>query len=105
MLSGSRDGDWELLAVRTKSSAMSLEITVAAGGQQGGKEDTHLRDRSKEPSRRETHAHRLSGRKACVRLHMWRFLALFFSSGAQEDDGTSSVDLKDTSDSNETWLM
>lgn len=78
MLSGSRDGDWELLAVRTKSSAMSLEITVAAGGQQGGKEDTHLRDRSKEPSRRETHAHRLSGRKACVRLHMWRFM-LYFS--------------------------
>lgn len=89
----------------TKSSAMSREITVEAGGHQGGKEDTHLSDRSKEPSRRETRAHRLSGRKACVRLHMWRFHALLFSSGAQENDGTSSVDLKDTSDSNETWLM
>lgn len=50
VLSGSRDGDWELLAVWTKSSAMSLEITVEAGGPQGGKEETHLSDRSKEPS-------------------------------------------------------
>lgn len=76
MLSASRDGEWELLSVWTKSFAMSLEITAEAGGQQGEKGD-----RSKEPSRQETHSHKAEWREGVCWTHVWRLLALLFSPG------------------------
>lgn len=81
MLSGRREGDWELLAVRAKSSAMSLEITAEAGGQQGGKGETRLSYRSKEPSRQETRSHKDEWQEgvchtpgvvtSCLTFHSW----------------------------------